>query len=690
VLFGSNGIACHLNAGATVTISYATPKPANTTCADLSVTNTAVMTGGGSTETVHATHTVATTASCPTIVKSLLSSPGNDFNWQLVIANTALNNVARNDIVIADAVASAVSGNVTATATASPVGSGTCTGGNNDNVFGSSGDTITCDVNANGTLTITFSTPKPSNSGTCETQTVTNTAIMTVAGTQISSSATGTVPPSGCAINSALVPNPNFQRCTSADIQFVLDASGSIGSDLANMQTSMTTVATNVEAALPGSNWRGVTFAYPSSAGVFNNSGAWSGDPAALNTLINNMVSSGYTPTAGGIAAAIAGGTNDAAKPNLMIIVTDGDPNVVLNGAPTDYVGGANSAIAQADAARAGGWDTIVVMFGPGDSGKPAGFPTAFVLQQLAGPNVITPAGVVYSVANGTGLKDAIVNALLADCTPNIEKSSGTANVGTGLITWTVTVNNPSPSASTQTFTVTDTTAGALLTAVTGCQPTIPALGAGPWACKLGPASGATLTVTTPLPANFNACLGGSGDNTVTLKDVTGLQIGTATGHWTLALDQQACTGTLKIVKNVTNDNGGAKVVGDFGIATNAGALSFGAGVGTTTKAYTSNTLTVNAGTYTLTESNVAGYTEGTWSCTGNAGAVVPTFSAGSVVVAAGENVTCSITNNDDAGHLTIVKNVTNDNGGTKVVGDFGITTNAGALTFGAGVVTTT
>jgi hypothetical protein len=121
----------------------------------------------------------------------------------------------------------------------------------------------------------------------------------------------------------------------------------------------------------------------------------------------------------------------------------------------------------------------------------------------------------------------------------------------------------------------------------------------------------------------------------------------------------------------VTNDNGGTKAVGDFGIATNAGALSFGAGVGTTTKAYTSNQLTVNAGTYTLSENNVAGYTEGTWSCTGNAGAVVSTFSAGSVVVGIGETVTCSITNNDDPAHLILIKHVDNGGGAGKVASQF-------------------
>jgi hypothetical protein len=144
----------------------------------------------------------------------------------------------------------------------------------------------------------------------------------------------------------------------------------------------------------------------------------------------------------------------------------------------------------------------------------------------------------------------------------------------------------------------------------------------------------------------------------------------------------------LTVVKRVKNDNGGTKVADDFGIATDAGALTFGAGVadGANILKYTSNTITVAAGTYSLTENNVTGYAEGTWSCTGVAGSVVGTFSAGSVVIAAGENAVCTITNDDSQGSLQLIKRVKNDNGGTKVANDFGVNTNAGAFTFAAGV----
>ena len=73
-----------------------------------------------------------------------------------------------------------------------------------------------------------------------------------------------------------------------------------------------------------------------------------------------------------------------------------------------------------------------------------------------------------------------------------------------------------------------------------------------------------------------------------------------------------------------------------------------------------SPTSPVSAGTYTLSESGgPAGYTAAAWTCTGG------TVTGGTVAVANGADVTCTINNNDQPAHLTLVKTVTNDNGGT-------------------------
>ncbi|MCK5923965.1 MAG: DUF11 domain-containing protein, partial [Methylococcales bacterium] len=141
---------------------------------------------------------------------------------------------------------------------------------------------------------------------------------------------------------------------------------------------------------------------------------------------------------------------------------------------------------------------------------------------------------------------------------------------------------------------------------------------------------------------------------------------------------------SLLIIKDVVNDNGGDAVLGDFGITTSAGALAFDAGtVAGATTTYTATALTVDSNTaFDLAEVDFAGYTEGDWTCSNGDGG---TFDTGSVTLNEGETVTCTIVNDDDTASLTIVKEVLNDNGGTGVVADFGITTDAGALVFDAG-----
>jgi hypothetical protein len=136
----------------------------------------------------------------------------------------------------------------------------------------------------------------------------------------------------------------------------------------------------------------------------------------------------------------------------------------------------------------------------------------------------------------------------------------------------------------------------------------------------------------------------------------------------------------------VINNAGGTLTVGAFGVSTSAGGLTFGAGaVSGDTTTYTSQVINAT-GSKTLRESDIAGYAEGTWSCTGAAPSN-NTITAGAVTVPPAVNVVCTIINDDIAGTLQIVKRVVNNNGGTATVGAFGISTSAGALSFGAAVV---
>jgi len=129
----------------------------------------------------------------------------------------------------------------------------------------------------------------------------------------------------------------------------------------------------------------------------------------------------------------------------------------------------------------------------------------------------------------------------------------------------------------------------------------------------------------------------------------------------------------LIVVKQVVNDNGGAATLVDFSVATDAGTLVFDAGVvsGTTTT-FTAETIYVPPGSYSLTELDIDGYVEGSWSCT--VGTVDDaTFNSGLVTLDFGEQTVCTIINDDIAPTLTLAKTLVNDNGGVSTIADFDI-----------------
>ncbi len=140
----------------------------------------------------------------------------------------------------------------------------------------------------------------------------------------------------------------------------------------------------------------------------------------------------------------------------------------------------------------------------------------------------------------------------------------------------------------------------------------------------------------------------------------------------------------LVIVKQVVNDDGGNLILGDFNVTSDGGTLSFPtvATAGSTTT-YTSSTLYLSPGTYSLQEDDVAGYTEGSWSCT--AGIVGNSaFDSGEISLAFGEQTVCTIVNDDIAPTLTLAKTLVNDNGGDLAVEDFDISIDGVEVASGA------
>ncbi|MGO1003647.1 DUF7507 domain-containing protein [Lysobacter sp. CA196] len=113
---------------------------------------------------------------------------------------------------------------------------------------------------------------------------------------------------------------------------------------------------------------------------------------------------------------------------------------------------------------------------------------------------------------------------------------------------------------------------------------------------------------------------------------------------------------SLTLVKTVTNDNGGTATIANFPLAA-AGPTPIAGVSGSATVTNAS----VAPGVYALSETTVTGYTAGAWSCTGGS------LSGSNLTLADGDVATCTINNNDQAAALTLVKTVTNDNGGTAV-----------------------
>lgn len=134
----------------------------------------------------------------------------------------------------------------------------------------------------------------------------------------------------------------------------------------------------------------------------------------------------------------------------------------------------------------------------------------------------------------------------------------------------------------------------------------------------------------------------------------------------TITNDDQ--TAHLKLVKVVENDDGGNAQTTDFTLSATGPTPISGTG---------SVESDVNAGKYTLSETTLPGYTASSWSCVGGS------QNGSDITLALGESATCTITNDDIAPKLTLIKNVIKDNGGTALPDDFLLTIGGNAALSG-------
>ncbi len=114
----------------------------------------------------------------------------------------------------------------------------------------------------------------------------------------------------------------------------------------------------------------------------------------------------------------------------------------------------------------------------------------------------------------------------------------------------------------------------------------------------------------------------------------------------------------LKVIKNVINDDGGNAQPSDFQLYVNGGPVDQDVA------------LDVNANVeHTVTEDQIPGYTQaGDVSCVDND---TQEAVAHPVTLSEGQSVTCTITNDDDAPALILIKEVINDDGDTAEPADF-------------------
>ena len=148
----------------------------------------------------------------------------------------------------------------------------------------------------------------------------------------------------------------------------------------------------------------------------------------------------------------------------------------------------------------------------------------------------------------------------------------------------------------------------------------------------------------------------------------------------TITNEQQAQpTATFSLFKTLVTDNGGTASQSDWTLnatlkagsaaTCTANGLS-GSDAGTGVSGSLSVSDDVAQCVYELSETNgpANGYTASSWSCTGDVSL------NGSEITLGANGGSCTITNDDNAPSLTLIKQVVNDNGGTAVPGDWTLT----------------
>src|SRR5829696_4516360 len=182
-----------------------------------------------------------------------------------------------------------------------------------------------------------------------------------------------------------------------------------------------------------------------------------------------------------------------------------------------------------------------------------------------------------------------------------------------------------------------------------------------------------TLDLNEAVPAGWNLDSASCAIQTAT-PTATGTS--TATGIDNLEIRsglETICTfndslaqGTLKVIKTVVNDNGGTLAAGAFTVHVKSGGNDVVGSPAAGVAGPGGREYTLAPGAYVVSEDTPpAGYAQTSIVCDGVA--------TDTVTVVANATKTCTITNDDVSAKLIVIKNVVNDEAGTKAASDFTI-----------------
>ncbi|MFA6098648.1 MAG: SpaA isopeptide-forming pilin-related protein [Patescibacteria group bacterium] len=445
------------------------------------------------------------------------------------------------------------------------------------------------------------------------------------------------------------VANPVLTQSCGLDIGLLVDTSGSIDSgEMTKMKTALTSFA-NAFVGTPA------VFSLSSFANESYLRRAFSRTPSQIAADISSDIPSdgnGWTNWDSGLARSFATFDPRPAKPNLIVIATDGSPNTygyfpdptvepTHNPANADELAaGLNHAIERANTIKTAG--TRVVVLGIGDDESDPSTPAQKVdkMKQISGPNVayttadITTSTDVIKVENFDGIGAALSEFVNQLCGGKILVQKQFDTNGDGIAE--ITGSSADAALAGYTFDVNGSPS----------NPT-PQVTANTGSLSFDVLNGTYSVTETNLPANTEIvngkCVNGTqnvGTFSLATKTVSGLTMGTD--------DNISCTflnknvfGKLKVIKQVS---GSTEPVSSWSMSVKKGGVNV---AGSPQPGSTTGTeYNLEPGTYTVGETGPGGY----------AASFSASCPSGTATVTAGQTTTCTVTNTRQTGTLIVKK----------------------------------